>query len=140
MSSEQKEVYNLCKSVLDDQNRQQRLCYVSGSGGTGKSYLKDSLTSLISAYEDETKKNTLLKAAPTGIAALNISATTIHRAFKLPIQRGFVPAYAQLSSRQVEEMRIAYKNVEFIIIDEISMIPYATFRTIHLRLRNLQFR
>ena len=44
------------------------------------------------------------------------------------------PKYTQLSSRQVEEMRNALKNVQYIIIDEISMVAYEYLRIIHLRL------
>lgn len=133
LSEEQKEVFLKVKSTLDEIEHEQLLGFISGSGGTGKSYLIDTIAFLIASYSLN-GNNLLLKAAPTGMSALNINATTIHRAFKLPVQRGFIPAYTPLKSQQVEELRAALKHVKWVIIDEISMVSYQNLRTIHLRL------
>lgn len=133
LSEEQKEVFQKVKMNLDGTETDPMLSFVSGSGGTGKSYLIDTVASLI-VSNSPSGKNLLLKAAPTGMSALNINATTIHRAFKLPVQRGWIPSYKPLSSKQVEELRSVLKDVKWVIIDEISMVSYQSLRMIHLRL------
>ncbi|OXA37750.1 ATP-dependent DNA helicase PIF1 [Folsomia candida] len=116
LSEEQKEVFLKVKLYLDGADLGKMIAAISGSGGTGKSYLIDTLASLISSYC--LNGHNLLKAAPTGMSALNINATTIHRAFKLPVQRGFIPAYVPLKSKQVEELRVNLRQLKWIIIDE----------------------
>jgi hypothetical protein len=58
------------------------------------------------------------------MSALNIGATTTHRAFKLPIQRGYIPPYSPLSSKKLEEMRQTFKSVVFVVIDEVFLVAY----------------
>ena len=56
--------------------------FVSGVGGTGKSFLIEALVNSIWPLD------TLVCAiaAPTGLAAFNVGGTTIHRPFQLPIE------------------------------------------------------
>jgi hypothetical protein len=52
----------------------------------------------------------------------------------LPIQHGHIRGYQRLGSRKLAEFQKNYRNLKWIIIDEISMVSYQTFRMIHLRL------
>jgi ATP-dependent DNA helicase PIF1 len=82
--------------------------FISGKAGTGKStFTKHELTRL--------PGNTIF-LSPTGIAALNIGGQTIHSFFNLD--------HDMLYPERIKESRQPqiYKNVDNIIIDEISMV------------------
>lgn len=94
--------------------------FLTGKAGTGKS------TFLRYVAENTKKKHVVL--APTGIAAINAGGSTIHSFFRLP----FHPLLPNDSRYNVRNMRktLKYSNdhikiirdVELIIIDEISMV------------------
>ena len=58
---------------------------IQGTAGTGKSYL---IGAIKHAMETDSlpNKSPLLLLAPTGVAAFNISASTIHSALKIPVR------------------------------------------------------
>ena len=59
--------------------------FVSGVGGTGKSFLIHTLKCLIDSLW-QTDDLTCAIAAPTGLAAFNVGGVTVHRLFQLPIE------------------------------------------------------
>ena len=84
--------------------------FVTGRAGTGKSTL------LVELLRKISKRTIVL--APTGVAALNVGGQTIHRFF------GFG---TDITPRKVRERRYVrnpelYRNLEIIIIDEVSMM------------------
>ncbi len=62
--------------------------FFSGVGGTGKSFLIETIRSQVAAiWEDCDYKLTCAIAAPTGLAAFNVGdGVTIHRLLQLPIE------------------------------------------------------
>lgn len=97
-----------------------RSLYLTGKAGTGKStFLK---------YIAATTKKKHIILAPTGIAAINAGGSTLHSFFKLP----FYPLLPNDSRFSVRNLRKTLKynsekiklirDVELIIIDEISMV------------------
>lgn len=96
--------------------------FLTGKAGTGKS------TFLRYICEHTRKKYVVL--APTGIAAINAGGCTIHSFFKMPF-RPILPDDPDLSTRNNriydllkynKTQRKLLKEVELIIIDEISMV------------------
>tara|TARA_B100001250_G_scaffold11370_1_gene9864 strand:- start:2050 stop:3837 length:1788 start_codon:yes stop_codon:yes gene_type:complete len=88
--------------------------FITGKAGTGKSTFIHYLTR-------NTKKETLL-LSPTGIAAVNIGGQTIHSFFHFPL-KPFFPQDDEI--KKFQEYWNGYnviKNVETIIIDEVSML------------------
>lgn len=83
-----------------------RNVFLSGEAGTGKSYV------LRHYLESVTKSKKCLICAPTGIAAINVGGSTIHRTFKAPI--GPILREPTSAPDVVQE-------ADIIIIDEISM-------------------
>jgi ATP-dependent DNA helicase PIF1 len=82
--------------------------FISGKAGTGKStFTKNELTKL--------PGNTVF-LSPTGIAALNIGGQTIHSFFYL--ERGLLYLKRIKESRQPQ----IYKELDYLVIDEISMV------------------
>lgn len=82
--------------------------FITGKAGTGKS-------TLLHLFKNTTRKRSVV-LAPTGLAALNIKGQTIHSFF------GFPPKF--LSAKDITRRRNhrMFKNVDVIIIDEISMV------------------
>uniref|UniRef100_A0A6V7J942 ATP-dependent DNA helicase n=1 Tax=Bracon brevicornis TaxID=1563983 RepID=A0A6V7J942_9HYME len=132
MNADQRRIFNKVTHTLLSKNETLRL-YVSGEGGTGKSFLIDVIRTWISKELD--RKTAL--TAPTGIAAFNINGLTIHRYFQLPIEHGSTPKYRQLSDNVLKVMREEMRDVESIIIDEISMVSNVTLMYINQRLMEI---
>lgn len=82
--------------------------FLTGKAGTGKSFLTREFIKMNS------DKNMLI-CAPTGIAALNIGGSTIHRAFGVPI--GIIEPKKFCQSKEKME---AIDKAEIVLIDEIS--------------------
>ncbi|MDT3386275.1 MAG: AAA family ATPase [Bacteroidota bacterium] len=97
-----------------------RSLFLTGKAGTGKS------TFLRYIAKNTKKKNIIL--APTGIAAINAGGVTLHSFFKLPFHP-LLPDDVQFSPKNIrktlrynsEKIKII-KELELIIIDEISMV------------------
>lgn len=104
--------------------------FLTGKAGTGKSFVTDIFTEWA-----ESEKKKILICAPTGIAALNIGGSTIHRAFKLPID--YVKSSGHLFSSR-ESMEILEK-ADIVLIDEVSMLRADTFSHVEYKLRDSMF-
>ncbi len=94
--------------------------FLTGKAGTGKSTLLRYICSHVK------KKHVVL--APTGIAAINVGGSTLHSFFKLPFHP-LLPNDTRFSERNIRETlkytgekRKIIREVELIIIDEISMV------------------
>ncbi|WP_456313678.1 helix-turn-helix domain-containing protein [Pseudomonas shirazensis] len=111
-------------------NQTQKSIFLTGKAGTGK-------TTLLREIIATTHKNTVV-VAPTGIAALNAGGVTIHSMFQLPFS-AFIPTYDEASQftetvkfenketlrrhfKMNNVKRNVIKNMELLIIDEVSML------------------
>ncbi|XP_066600982.1 ATP-dependent DNA helicase pif1-like [Prorops nasuta] len=129
LNSDQKRVFDKVTKTVSTDNEILRL-YVSGEGGTGKSFL----IKTIRCWIKKIMKKDVIVSAPTGIAAFNIDGLTIHRVFQLPVEHGRTAKYRVIRYSTIKIIREELKNVTLIIIDEISMISNVTLMYIHLRL------
>ena len=114
--------------------------FVSGVGGTGKSFLIESIRSQVKeVWKDSVGDDTTCAvAAPTGLAAYNVGGVTVHRLFQLPIEHeGKTAGYWPLSKIAQKVMRTNLRSLKLIIIDEVSMLSNLNLVYIHLRLEEL---
>lgn len=88
--------------------------FLTGKGGSGKSFL----TRLIIDWCKERKKSVMI-CAPTGVAALNIGGSTIHRTFGIKVDEMGVIKPGERCRDKKKLGTIGRADV--IIIDEISM-------------------
>ena len=58
--------------------------FISGVGGTGKSFLIETIRALVGSIWSLDRLMCAI-AAPTGLATFNIGGITIHRLFQLPV-------------------------------------------------------
>lgn len=108
------------KKALQIVNFTRRSLFLTGKAGTGKS------TFLRYICQHTKKKHVVL--APTGIAAINAGGSTLHSFFKLPFHP-LIPTDSRFSNRNIKETlkyngekRKLIREVELVIIDEISMV------------------
>ena len=94
--------------------------FLTGKAGTGKSTLLK--------YICSTTKKKHVVLAPTGIAAINVGGATLHSFFKIPFHP-LLPNDVKFSEKNIRESlkytgekRKIIREVELIIIDEISMV------------------
>ena len=93
--------------------------FLTGKGGTGKSYLVD----YIKGWCDSRKLQYVV-CAPTGIAAINVGGSTIHKMFRPGI--GIIDPKKKMC--QNPDARKVLEKADVIIIDEISMVRADLFR------------
>ena len=111
--------------------------FISGVGGTGKSFLIEAIKLLVGKIWPS-KDVTVAVAAPTGLAAFNVGGLTIHRLFQLPIEHeGKTAEYWSLSKASQKVIKSKLRSVKLIIVDEISMVSSLTLTYMHLRLEEL---
>jgi len=108
------------QDALQIVNFTRRSLFLTGKAGTGKS------TFLSYVSKHTKKKNVIL--APTGIAAINAGGQTLHSFFKLPFHP-LLPNDTQYDRRHIKdtlkynsELRKLLREIDLIIIDEISMV------------------
>ena len=86
--------------------------FITGRAGTGKS-------TLLTYLREEVLKDNFVVVAPTGVAAINVGGSTIHKFF------GFLPdiTFQHIDSTEYHpRSQKIMKNLKTLIIDEISMV------------------
>ena len=108
------------QDALQIVNYTRRSLFLTGKAGTGKS------TFLRYVAAHTKKKHVIL--APTGIAAINAGGATLHSFFKLPFHP-LLPNDSRYDRRHIKEtlkytseQRKLLREIDLIIIDEISMV------------------
>lgn len=123
------EVSREARLTLQYINQTDQHIFLTGKAGTGK-------TTLLREIIETTHKRTVV-VAPTGIAALNAKGVTIHSFFLLPFA-SFVPTTEHIDTpenlrienqnsllrhfRISAERRALFRNLELLVIDEVSML------------------
>ena len=115
-------VHSHSKSNADDQDP---LCLIIiGVAGTGKSYLINAIRSLL--------RNKCVVTATTGKASYNIRGITIHSLLKLPVGSR---RQKDLTGETLARLQKSLNGVDYILIDEYSMLGQVTFGWIDKRCR-----
>jgi len=102
----------LTESNIDTVNSDNSILrlYVSGEGGTEKSFLIKTIKCWI---KQNLNKNTAI-STPTGIAAFNIDGLIIHRLLQLSVEHGQIPKYKQLSDHVLKVLRADLRMLFFL--------------------------
>ena len=116
----------LFSTAADFVNNTSRHIFLTGKAGTGK-------TTFLKYIKENTRKKCVV-VAPTGVAAINAGGVTMHSLFQLPLGP-FIPVTHRLSGdgatdqytlfkniRVSEPKRELFRDLELLIIDEVSMV------------------
>jgi hypothetical protein len=134
------------KLAADLVNYTSQSIFLTGKAGTGK-------TTFLKYIKNNTKKNTVI-VAPTGVAAINAGGVTMHSFFQLPFGP-YVPQSNSLSKfnmhADVADSNTLFRNIRFdknkrtllkeldlLIIDEISMVRADMLDAIDIILRHFR--
>ena len=125
--------YELAYEYVQHTNR---CIFLTGKAGTGK-------TTFLRRLKQECPKQ-MAVVAPTGVAAINAEGVTIHSLFQLPPQL-FLPTdearrqlFAEMQMR-ANKQRVL-RNLELLVIDEVSMVRADLLDTIDAVLRHFKHR
>jgi uncharacterized protein YpbB/GTPase SAR1 family protein len=146
MTKTQHDVSNPAEFTERFINQTNQSVFLTGKAGTGK-------TTLLKKIISSTYKNAVI-VAPTGIAALNAGGVTIHSFFQLPFagfvpEFGVVPQFTNAVKLETKDSLMRHfamnkqrqnmmRNLELLIIDEVSMLRADLLDAIDWTLRNVR--
>lgn len=134
LNAGQKEVFEYVTAKLSKTKMPLRL-FISGVGGTGKSYLINTIKQYCRReLEEDEDSPSVIVVAPTGIAAFNVNGSTIHRTFHIPVARSGAASYTPMSEDKLKMVRNQLRSLKLIIVDEISMVSNVLLEMIEQRL------
>ena len=123
LQGKQLQVYNQVLHHAQHLHLEPLRIIVSGTAGTGKSFLIGCLAKLL--------QPAVKIMAPTGVAAFNVHGYTLHSLLHLPTRGEF----KDLQGESLNDLQKSMNGVKYIIIDEISMVGRKMFGQIDKRLR-----
>lgn len=110
--------------------RQGESFFITGKAGTGKTFLLKKIVA-----ECRARGKNVVVTAPTGVAAKNAEGQTIHSLFGLKPTL-FIPNKMRLSYRLDSAREQIVKNIDVLIIDEISMVRSDVLDMVNLTLQH----
>ena len=124
-SERQRQAYNLIKAHSQQTSpKDPLLLIVNGVAGTGKSYLINSIRNLL--------QTSCAITTTTGKAAYSINGQTIHSLLKIPVGS---KRKQELTGQALIRLQNNLQEINYIIIDEYSMLGQTTFGWIDRRCR-----
>lgn len=107
LTTDQQRFFDLIENTNDNY-------WILGKPGVGKSVLIRALTEMGMKH--------YVKAAPTGLAALNVGGKTLHSHFGIPVSSGiFAPDFNRFTNNP-NVLNYVEHTVKHLIIDEVSMV------------------
>ena len=114
--------------------------FLTGGAGTGKSHLVRAIQyeaqRLLSTTCDQPDQLCILLTAPTGIAAYNLNAATVHHTLNIGTHCSL--PYIPLGEDKLNCLRAKFSHLQILIIDEISMVDHILLAYLHGRLRQIK--
>ena len=114
--------------------------FLTGKAGTGK-------TTFLKYLKTKTHKS-VVTAAPTGVAAINAGGVTLHSLFQLPFtpyipveetSKNTLSKHPLLSQIRLNSLkRKVLKNMDLLVIDEVSMVASNTIDAIDIILKSVR--
>ncbi len=125
LEGKQLQAYTIVRDHMDAESPPPLRMIISGTAGTGKSYLIHCLRLLL---QDQVRV-----AAPTGVAAFHIEGQTLHALLSLPTKGEF----KDLEGERLHQMQQSLASMAYFIIDEMSMVGRKIFGQVDKRLRQV---
>ena len=118
-----------------DEHYKMPLILMLGLPGTGKSFVIDAISECVSFLQ----LGDILKTAHYGVAAMNISGSTIHKLFKINFQEGNNNK-TELRDQDLIDLqnRLKSDSLFMLVIDEISNVPPHLLHRVNRRLQAIR--
>ena len=116
----------IVNKIVKDIFVNKRNVLLSGSGGTGKSFLIVNVIKKIA----ESKSISIAITSTTGVAALSINGTTIHRWAGIKLGKEPLLTIVNRIKQGNKDCYNRWKEAKILVIDEISMLGLQTFELI----------
>lgn len=124
----------VAKFLNNDTNYKPLRATVMGCGGTGKSFI---INTIISIIRKLTQRNSSIQVgAPTGSAAFNVQGSTIHRLLGINVSR----PEESMSETTKEQLKKQLTNLLCLMIDERSMLSSIILAVAERNIRECAFR
>ncbi|XP_044756839.1 uncharacterized protein LOC123315244 [Coccinella septempunctata] len=129
LNSDQRGIFDrVIRAIASDQ--EERYFYLQGSGGTGKTYLYNTILNYCSAWHIPS-----VAVAFTGIAALLLkNGRTVHSTFRLPLDLN-ADSRSAITAQSQEATYL--RNLRLIIWDEVSMASYHVLNAVDRLLQDI---
>ncbi|NJN69422.1 MAG: AAA family ATPase, partial [Nitrospira sp.] len=110
--------------------------FVTGGAGVGKTFLIHLLTEHVNR---RLQKKAVVLTAPTGCAAKLIGGSTLHHALNIPVNKGvrYYDYQSNLAEKTKHDLQKKYKDLEILIIDEVSMCGPDIIRFCSMRMNEI---
>ncbi|XP_043466344.1 ATP-dependent DNA helicase pif1-like [Leptopilina heterotoma] len=130
LNNEQRQVFDDVLMAVYDDNCENRYIYLDGPGGSGKSYLHNTIITTV-----ESQGLIVLSVAWTGIAAnLLKGGRTSHNMFKFPIP---INEDSKCNISGMSKHAEIFRKAKIIIWDEITMAPKYALQAMECMLRDI---
>uniref|UniRef100_A0A672HNV9 ATP-dependent DNA helicase n=2 Tax=Salarias fasciatus TaxID=181472 RepID=A0A672HNV9_SALFA len=134
------QVRQWCLQKVRGENPPPLHVFITGGAGVGKSHLIRAIQyeagRLLSTLCDQPDEICVLLTAPTGIAAYNLNAATIHHTLSIGKQCSL--PYIPLGEDKLNSLRAKFLHLQILVIDEISMVDHLLLAYVHGRLRQIK--
>ena len=128
LNNKQRRAYELIQShssrILSGESPEPLHMLVSGTAGTGKSYLISAIAQLLN--------QSCALTGTTGMASFLIYGKTLHSALTLPVRGN---TQKDLQGASLQKLQLNMKDKYYLIIDEMSMIGHRMLAWVDKRLR-----
>jgi len=134
LNSEQERAFRIIANHVSAPATEQLKMYLGGMGGTGKSQV---IKTLIYFFGQRREDHQFTVLAPTGTAAALLNGSTYHKALGIYRRSDVGQDFSQSDSTVLNEVRSQFQGVEYIFIDELSMIACHELYSISARLAQI---
>ncbi|KAF5318409.1 hypothetical protein D9611_013936 [Ephemerocybe angulata] len=132
LNEEQTRAFRIVANHSVSPRADQLLMYIGGMGGTGKTQV---INALRLWFDVRNQGNRMVVTAPTGAAASVVRGSTYHS--YLGVATGDRRAYAPRGGKALDEARLRMRGVDYVFMDEISMVSCQDLYLIDARLKDI---
>jgi hypothetical protein len=134
LNEEQERAFRIIANHISSPETEQLKMYLGGMGGTGKSRVIKAIIHLLSQRKEDHRFTVL---APTGTAAALLNGSTYHKALGIYRKNEVGLDFSRSESAVLNDVRARLQGVQYLFIDEISMIACHELYSISARLAQI---
>jgi hypothetical protein len=129
LNQEQERAFRIVVNHASSVNCEQLKMYIGGMGGTGKTQV---LKAIVQFFKNRNESHRFVIVAPTGSAAALLAGSTYHYMFGLNEQND-----EQISNVQLSQLKSRLEGVDYVFLDEVSMLSCRDMYRISVRLARI---